>query len=91
MSRLDNKPLRVFHVIDGLGTGGHTAEKSNWQYSAQGWQLEHTSKNAMLTLTGLVALSNEMLPLIAPAGGGFTSAMYWSLNDVQTNSGNSNE
>src|SRR5262245_17214758 len=34
-----------------------------------------TSKNAILTLTGLVLLSNEIFPLIDPIGGGDTSAM----------------
>jgi hypothetical protein len=35
----------------------------------------HTSKKATLTLTGFFALSNEMLPLMEPMGGGVTSAM----------------
>src|SRR5262245_49229288 len=38
-----------------------------------------TSKNPRLTLTGLFMLSNEMLPLSEPIGGGVTSAMNWSL------------
>ena len=35
--------------------------------------------------------SNEMLPLIEPCGGGFTSAMNWSLSEVHTHSKNSND
>jgi hypothetical protein len=44
-----------------------------------------TSKNPMLTLTGWLFMSNEMLPNIeplgtyAPIGGGLTSATNWSL------------
>src|SRR5687768_1079766 len=54
-------------------------------------QPEHTSKYAMLTLTGLPSESNEMLPSIDPTGAGSTSAMYWSLYEVHTHSGYSNE
>src|SRR5262249_40506624 len=49
----------------------------------------HTSTNALLTLTGLPMLSNEMLPSICPLGMGDKSATKKSLNSLHTQSGHS--
>src|SRR4051812_32402758 len=57
------------------GLGGLGQPKLQFCAKVPSRLASHTSKNAMLTLTGFVLESNEILPLIAPIGGGETSAM----------------